>query len=196
MTMADAKTIEDLAMSLVKEQHLQLYMKKILPVHDSVLQVVEGYLALKNSGWSYGTRFKEDIGLDSVEGRDLVLLLEERFSTDIPDEAAGEMHSIYLTVIYLVGETKDGEATKKLAESYCKAVALIQESVMAEVDGSLKDAKYGINTPFTKIGGLDTIKLARSLNEKMICDDETTTRLLQGTPYDVIAYLAKRDVKL
>lgn len=194
--MADAKTIEDLAMSLVEEHHPQLYREKILPVRDSVLKVVERYLALKNSGWSYGTRFKEDIKLDSLEGRDLVLLLEKRFSTDIPDEAAGEMHSIYLTVIYLVGETKDGEATKKLAESYRKAVALIQESVMAEVGNSSEEAKYGIDTPFTEIGGLDTIKLANSLNEKMICDDKTTKRLLQGTPYDVIAYLAKRDVKL
>ena len=75
-------------------------------VYDRVKAIVVDKLDVDESDVSEVASFAEDLNADSLDLVELIMALEEEFSTDdrpveISDEDAGEMHTINDAVVYL-----------------------------------------------------------------------------------------------
>lgn len=193
--MADARTIEDLAMTLIQEQYTILYAKKILPVYNAVKGVVIEQIALSNQGVGYGSRYKEDLKVESLEATAIVHQLEGIF-TEIGKER-DNMHSIYDAVLYFVCKDAEGSRTGELMQKSVESVKDMVKRLREIVDGCIgtENKNYGLNTILVEIDDVDTMKLFESLNG-MINDPSTTRDLLACDFYEALNYLAKRDIKL
>lgn len=51
-----------------------------------------------------GSRYTEDLGLDSLDLVELVISLENEFEVDVPDEDVEKIGSIGQTVDYIIGK--------------------------------------------------------------------------------------------
>lgn len=116
--MVDARTIEDLAMSMMAKRHPIMYNEKVLPVFETVRGVVEEFFALRGGAISYGMRYKEDCALESLDAEDIALQLETALGLDIPNQERGDMHTIYGTVLFFVRKRRDGDQVGNLMEAY------------------------------------------------------------------------------
>jgi len=75
-------------------------------VYDRVKTIVVDKLDVDESDVSEVASFAEDLNADSLDLVELIMALEEEFSTDdrlveISDEDAGEMHTLNDAVVYL-----------------------------------------------------------------------------------------------
>ena len=75
-------------------------------VYDRVKAIVVDKLDVDESDVSEVASFAEDLNADSLDLVELIMALEEEFSTDdrpveISDEDAGEMHTLNDAVVYL-----------------------------------------------------------------------------------------------
>ena len=75
-------------------------------VLERITDIVVDKLGVDADEVSEGSSFQDDLGADSLDLVELIMAFEEEFSTDgnpieIPDEDAGEIHTIADAVSYL-----------------------------------------------------------------------------------------------
>lgn len=75
-------------------------------VFDQVKKVVVEQLGVNESELSREASFVDDLGADSLDTVELVMALEEAFSTEIPDEDAEKIKTIGDTVTYVMSHSK------------------------------------------------------------------------------------------
>jgi len=75
-------------------------------VFDQVKKVVVEQLGVNESEVTREASFVDDLGADSLDTVELVMALEESFSTEIPDEDAEKIKTIGDTVSYISSHAK------------------------------------------------------------------------------------------
>ena len=70
---------------------------------DKVKEVIIDKLGIEDSKIESGSSFVDDLGADSLDTVELVMALEEEFSTEIADEEAEKLTTVALTVDYILG---------------------------------------------------------------------------------------------
>ena len=78
-------------------------------VFERVAEIVVDKLGVDAADVKEGASFQDDLGADSLDLVELIMAFEEEFSSDgnaieIPDEDAGEIHTIADAVTYLQGK--------------------------------------------------------------------------------------------
>ena len=81
-------------MSLTEEQ-----------VFEKVKAVIVEQLGVSESEVTSSASYTEDLGADSLDTVELVMALEEEFSTDIADEEAEKLTTVAKTVAYILKQT-------------------------------------------------------------------------------------------
>ncbi len=75
-------------------------------VYEQVKKVVVEQLGVSESEIKRESSFVDDLGADSLDTVELVMALEEAFSTEIPDEDAEKIKTIGDTVSYIMSHSK------------------------------------------------------------------------------------------
>lgn len=75
-------------------------------VFEQVRKVVVEQLGVSESEVTREASFVDDLGADSLDTVELVMALEEAFSTEIPDEDAEKIKTIGDTVNYIMAHAK------------------------------------------------------------------------------------------
>jgi len=75
-------------------------------VLEKVKKVVVDQLGVSEAEISKESSFVNDLGADSLDTVELVMALEEAFSTEIPDEDAEKIKTIGDTVTYIMSHKK------------------------------------------------------------------------------------------
>ena len=75
-------------------------------VFDKVKAVVVEQLGVSEDEVTREASFTEDLGADSLDTVELVMALEDEFSTEIADEDAEKLVSVGLTVDYVLKSLK------------------------------------------------------------------------------------------
>jgi NADH dehydrogenase (ubiquinone) 1 alpha/beta subcomplex 1 len=70
-------------------------------VTDRIIEVVKNFEKVDASKVEKGSRFKEDLDLDSLDAVEIVMAIEEEFCIEIPDAEADKIMSIADAVIYI-----------------------------------------------------------------------------------------------
>jgi acyl carrier protein len=83
-------------------------------VFERVAEIVVDKLGVDAADVKEGSSFQDDLGADSLDLVELIMAFEEEFSSDgnaieIPDEDAGEIHTIADAVTYLQGKGAQDE---------------------------------------------------------------------------------------
>jgi acyl carrier protein len=73
---------------------------------EQVKKVVVEQLGVSESEITREASFVDDLGADSLDTVELVMALEEAFSTEIPDEDAEKIKTIGNTVTYIMSQKK------------------------------------------------------------------------------------------
>ena len=76
-------------------------------VLEKVKKVVVEQLGVAESEIKKESSFVDDLGADSLDTVELVMALEEAFSTEIPDEDAEKIKTIGDTVSYIMSHAKN-----------------------------------------------------------------------------------------
>jgi len=76
-------------------------------VYEKVVKVVIEQLGVSEAEIKKESSYVDDLGADSLDTVELVMALEEAFSTEIPDEDAEKIKSIGDTVSYILSHTKN-----------------------------------------------------------------------------------------
>ena len=84
-------------------------MKPVSTVLERITDIVVDKLGVDADDVSEASSFQDDLGADSLDLVELIMAFEEEFSSDdnpieIPDEDAGEIHTIADAVNYLIGK--------------------------------------------------------------------------------------------
>jgi len=72
-------------------------------VFEKIKTVIVDQLGVAEDEVTRQASFTEDLGADSLDTVELVMALEEEFSTEISDDEAEKLTSVGLTVDYIVG---------------------------------------------------------------------------------------------
>ena len=75
-------------------------------VFEQVKKVVVEQLGVSEAETKREASFVDDLGADSLDTVELVMALEEAFSTEIPDEDAEKIKTIGDTVSYIMSHQK------------------------------------------------------------------------------------------
>jgi acyl carrier protein len=75
-------------------------------VYEQVKKVVVEQLGVNESEINRESSFVDDLGADSLDTVELVMALEEAFSTEIPDEDAEKIKTIGDTVSYVMSHAQ------------------------------------------------------------------------------------------
>lgn len=75
-------------------------------VFDKVKNVIVEQLGVSEEEVTKEASFTEDLGADSLDTVELVMALEEEFSTEIADEEAEKLTTVGKTVDYISGSLK------------------------------------------------------------------------------------------
>ncbi|MEA3493573.1 MAG: acyl carrier protein [Candidatus Margulisiibacteriota bacterium] len=75
-------------------------------VYEQVKKVVVEQLGVSEAEAKREASFVDDLGADSLDTVELVMALEEAFSTEIPDEDAEKIKTIGDTVTYIMSHAK------------------------------------------------------------------------------------------
>lgn len=74
--------------------------------YEKVKKVVVEQLGVSESEIKRESSYVDDLGADSLDTVELVMALEEAFSTEIPDEDAEKIKTVGDTVSYIVSHAK------------------------------------------------------------------------------------------
>ena len=77
-----------------------------MSVEDRVIKVVAEEMCLPLSKVTPGSRFQEDLGMDSLDGAECRIWLDEEFSVEIPDETAERLLTVQNVVEFIELEIK------------------------------------------------------------------------------------------
>jgi acyl carrier protein len=70
-------------------------------IEDRVKKIVVEQLGVKEEEVTMEASFVDDLGADSLDTVELVMLLEEEFDTEIPDEEAEKINTVQAAVDYI-----------------------------------------------------------------------------------------------
>jgi acyl carrier protein len=72
-------------------------------VTDRVIEVIKNFEKVDAKKVTANARFKDDIGLDSLDAVELLMAIEEEFCIEIPDSEADKIMSVPDAVAYISG---------------------------------------------------------------------------------------------
>jgi acyl carrier protein len=81
--------------------------ERIKNITDRVINIVAEQLGLDRAKITNDASFIEDLGADSLDTVELVMALEEEFSTEIPDEEAEKITTIQQAIDYISEHVKE-----------------------------------------------------------------------------------------
>jgi acyl carrier protein len=76
--------------------------EEVRKVEELVRKVVVEQLGVKEEDVALESSFVDDLGADSLDTVELVMALEEKFDTEIPDEEAEKITTVQQAVDYIV----------------------------------------------------------------------------------------------
>ena len=79
----------------------------VTTVEERVKKIVIEQLGVKEEEVTNDASFVDDLGADSLDTVELVMALEEEFSTNIPDEEAEKITTIQQAVDYIKSHTSE-----------------------------------------------------------------------------------------
>ncbi|KAG8789625.1 Acyl carrier protein, mitochondrial [Serendipita sp. 411] len=71
-------------------------------VEARILDVFKGFEKVNPTKLTTSARFKEDLGLDSLDSVEVVMAVEEEFSIEIPDAEADEITTVQQAINYIL----------------------------------------------------------------------------------------------
>ncbi|KAI0512242.1 hypothetical protein KFK09_012880 [Dendrobium nobile] len=77
-------------------------------VVERVLAVVKSFPKLDPSKVAADSHFQKDLGLDSLDGVEIVMALEEEFKLEIPDKEADKIDSCSVAIEYIFNHPMSG----------------------------------------------------------------------------------------
>lgn len=84
-----------------------------LPVQDRVVAVVAKQFGLRESEINRETRFREDLGADSLDVIELAMEFTEEFDISIPDEDAEKLLTVGNAIDYIAKKVPAAELVSK-----------------------------------------------------------------------------------
>lgn len=75
-------------------------------VFEKIKGVIVDQLGISEEEITIDSSFTDDLGADSLDTVELVMALEEEFSTDISDEEAEKLTTVKKTVDFILNSTK------------------------------------------------------------------------------------------
>ncbi len=76
-------------------------------IEDRVKKIVIEQLGVKEDEVTLEASFVDDLGADSLDTVELVMLLEEEFDTEIPDDEAEKINTVSAAVDYIKANVED-----------------------------------------------------------------------------------------
>lgn len=76
-------------------------------IEDRVKKIVIEQLGVKEDEVTLEASFVDDLGADSLDTVELVMLLEEEFDTEIPDDEAEKINTVQAAVDYVTANVED-----------------------------------------------------------------------------------------
>ena len=76
-------------------------------IFEDVKKVIVDQLGVSETEVTKEASFVDDLGADSLDTVELVMALEERFSIEIPDDAAEKIKTVGDTISYIVKNAKN-----------------------------------------------------------------------------------------
>ncbi|PCI63921.1 MAG: acyl carrier protein [Kangiella sp.] len=76
-------------------------------IEDRVKKIVIEQLGVKEDEVTLEASFVDDLGADSLDTVELVMLLEEEFDTEIPDDEAEKINTVSAAVTYIKANVED-----------------------------------------------------------------------------------------
>lgn len=76
-------------------------------IEDRVKKIVVEQLGVKEDEVTLEASFVDDLGADSLDTVELVMLLEEEFDTEIPDDEAEKINTVSAAVDYIKANVED-----------------------------------------------------------------------------------------
>jgi len=70
-------------------------------IQNRVLEVMKSFEKVDPAKVANASRFKEDLGLDSLDAVEVVMAIEEEFSIEIPDAEADEIVTVQQAIEYI-----------------------------------------------------------------------------------------------
>ena len=70
-------------------------------IEETVKEIVVEQLSVKKEDVKNEASFVEDLGADSLDTVELVMALEEKFETEIPDSEAEKITTVQLAIDYI-----------------------------------------------------------------------------------------------
>lgn len=76
-------------------------------VEERVKKIIAEQLGVNEGEITNESSFVDDLGADSLDTVELVMALEEEFSTEIPDEEAEKITTVQQAIDYIQSHTKE-----------------------------------------------------------------------------------------
>jgi acyl carrier protein len=78
-------------------------------IEERVKKIIAEQLGVNENEITNESSFVDDLGADSLDTVELVMALEEEFSTEIPDEDAEKITTVQQAVEYVHSHTKEAQ---------------------------------------------------------------------------------------
>ena len=70
-------------------------------IEEQVKKIIVDHLGIEESKVSLDSKFIDDLGADSLDTVELVMAFEEKFSIEIPDDAAESIQTVQNAIDYI-----------------------------------------------------------------------------------------------
>ena len=70
-------------------------------IEEQVKKIIVDHLGIEESKVTLGSKFIDDLGADSLDTVELVMAFEEKFSIEIPDDAAETIQTVQNAIDYI-----------------------------------------------------------------------------------------------
>ena len=70
-------------------------------IEEQVKKIIVDHLGIDESKVSSGSKFIDDLGADSLDTVELVMAFEEKFSIEIPDDAAETIQTVQNAIDFI-----------------------------------------------------------------------------------------------
>ena len=70
-------------------------------IEEQVKKIIVDHLGIDESKVTSGSKFIDDLGADSLDTVELVMAFEEKFSIEIPDDAAESIQTVQNAIDYI-----------------------------------------------------------------------------------------------
>ena len=74
-------------------------------IEEQVKKIIVDHLGIEESKVTSGSKFIDDLGADSLDTVELVMAFEEKFSIEIPDDAAETILTVKNAIDFIKGKS-------------------------------------------------------------------------------------------